>query len=421
MRVSTPRQTASLDLQRREIDRFANEQNYEIVATYEDVGKSGLTLQGRDGLSRLLSDVISGRAQFTHLLVLDVSRWGRFQDPDEAGHYEFVCRAHGVSVTYCRDIVRADARGHLVKQVRRVMAAEYVRQLSDRVRQGKRRAMEAGRAPGAWPRFMADRQLAAPDADSCSSPSRSEPFSPSADAMRLVRPGRRRELVIRRIFRLFTSGGMSMAAIARSLTDDGLMWTDGTPWNRRRVARALRHSLAMGVQTYGRSRTVLGARGPELDESRWGEFQAFDPVISKQTFAAAQARFAQLGGRKAYSNEELLAGLDRLVHLNGRVTVRMIDECPDLPSFRWYEARFGSLTKACQMIGYERPLLMRGLGADGAPLSRQAILAELRRVKAEQGRVTAALVAADPRLPSLSRIKKLFGSLTAACAEAECA
>jgi hypothetical protein len=25
--------------------------------------------------------------------VYDVSRWGRFQDPDEAAHYEFLCKA----------------------------------------------------------------------------------------------------------------------------------------------------------------------------------------------------------------------------------------------------------------------------------------------------------------------------------------
>ena len=28
----------------------------------------------------------------------DVSRWGRFQDPDEAAHYEFLCKAASVQV-----------------------------------------------------------------------------------------------------------------------------------------------------------------------------------------------------------------------------------------------------------------------------------------------------------------------------------
>ena len=35
--------------------------------------------------------------------VYDVSRWGRFQDPDESAHYEFLCKAAGVRVHYCAE------------------------------------------------------------------------------------------------------------------------------------------------------------------------------------------------------------------------------------------------------------------------------------------------------------------------------
>lgn len=43
-------------------------------------GKSGLRLNGRDALKRLIEDVQSGKADFTSILVYDVSRWGRFRD-----------------------------------------------------------------------------------------------------------------------------------------------------------------------------------------------------------------------------------------------------------------------------------------------------------------------------------------------------
>lgn len=165
LRVSNSRQTASLDLQRHEVERYASENGHEIVAVYEDRGISGLTLHRRPGLSQLLFDIVAGQAAFKQVLVLDVSRWGRFQDPDEAAHYEFVCRAHHVSIVYCRDPVTDDARGSLVKQVKRVMAADYSRQISERARHGKRRAMEAGHAPGAWPRYLAGRQIIEADGD----------------------------------------------------------------------------------------------------------------------------------------------------------------------------------------------------------------------------------------------------------------
>lgn len=424
LRVSTTRQTASLDLQRRELERFAAENGHEIVAAYEayeDRGRSGLTLEGRPGLSRLLVDIVAGRASFKQVLVLDVSRWGRFQDPDEAAHYEFVCRAHGVSIIYCLDLLRDDARGRLAKQVKRVMAADYSREMSDRIRRGKRRAMEAGRAPGAWPRYLAERQIIEADGQVGPVLIRGESPSNPALSVKLMRPQPERQVVIRRIFEMFVSGGRSMAEIAQALTSEGLTWADGTPWTRRRIARTLRHSLAMGVQPYGRTRTVLGVRRPEPDEDRWGERRAFEPVVSRRLFEAAQARFADLAGRSAYTDAELLQGLARLIRIHGAATVDLINRCPDLPSFRCYEARFGSLTLACRRAGFERSVFRRGLTREGAPLSRKAVLSALRRLEAEQGRVTAGRVIADPRLPSLWRIRQLFGSLTAARILAGCA
>jgi hypothetical protein len=47
----------------------------EIVRTYADEGKSGLRLDGRDALKRLIDDVHSGRTDFTTILVYDVNRW----------------------------------------------------------------------------------------------------------------------------------------------------------------------------------------------------------------------------------------------------------------------------------------------------------------------------------------------------------
>ncbi|MCK1652698.1 recombinase family protein [Bradyrhizobium sp. 149] len=47
-----------------------------IVRTYTDEGRSGLRIHRRQGLIELIDDVRSGRADFYHILVYDVSRWG---------------------------------------------------------------------------------------------------------------------------------------------------------------------------------------------------------------------------------------------------------------------------------------------------------------------------------------------------------
>jgi DNA invertase Pin-like site-specific DNA recombinase len=41
----------------------------EIVETYEDYGKSGLTIRGRASLQRLIADVCTGAANFSVILV----------------------------------------------------------------------------------------------------------------------------------------------------------------------------------------------------------------------------------------------------------------------------------------------------------------------------------------------------------------
>jgi len=74
------------------------------------------------------------QADFEYILVYDVSRWGRFQDVDESAHYEFICKQAGIKVAYCAEQFDNDGSmiSSIVKNIKRVMAAEYSRELSQR-------------------------------------------------------------------------------------------------------------------------------------------------------------------------------------------------------------------------------------------------------------------------------------------------
>jgi DNA invertase Pin-like site-specific DNA recombinase len=93
LRMSTEHQQYSLANQADAIAAYAQTEGFRIIKTYEDAGKSGVALAHRRGLKQLLEDVLKG-AEYRAILVYDVSRWGRFQDSDEAAHYEFVCIAN---------------------------------------------------------------------------------------------------------------------------------------------------------------------------------------------------------------------------------------------------------------------------------------------------------------------------------------
>ena len=84
--MSTEHQKYSTENQSEAICRYAEQRGFALVRTYEDSGKSGLRLDGRDALKQLIEDVRSGAADFSAILVYDVSRWGRFQDADESAY-----------------------------------------------------------------------------------------------------------------------------------------------------------------------------------------------------------------------------------------------------------------------------------------------------------------------------------------------
>ena len=110
---------------------------------------------------QLLSDVISGEINFRAILVLDVSRWGRFQDTDQAAHYEYLCREAGVQLHYCAESFENDggAISSIVKHMKRVMAAEYSRDLSARISRAQRQQAKLGFKMGGMAPYGTRRQV----------------------------------------------------------------------------------------------------------------------------------------------------------------------------------------------------------------------------------------------------------------------
>lgn len=131
VRMSTDHQKYSTENQAEAIRQYAARRGIEIVRSYADEGKSGLRLDGRDALKRLIDDVQAGTTDFTTILVYDVSRWGRFQDADESAYYEYICKRAGISVQYCAEQFENDGSpvSTIVKGVKRAMAGEYNRPL----------------------------------------------------------------------------------------------------------------------------------------------------------------------------------------------------------------------------------------------------------------------------------------------------
>ena len=74
VRTATEHPQYSTDTQSNKIRDYASKRGIVIVNTYADDGKSGLSIFGRTGFQKLLSDVDSGQADFNLILVYDIGR-----------------------------------------------------------------------------------------------------------------------------------------------------------------------------------------------------------------------------------------------------------------------------------------------------------------------------------------------------------
>jgi len=161
LRMSTEDQQYSIPFQLTAIREYALRRGFYVRHTYTDPGRTGVLIKHRKGLSQLLSDVVAGKADFKAVLVYDVSRWGRFQNPDEAAHYEFICAKAGIPVHYCAEQFLNDGtiQSVLMKSIKRIMAGEFSRELSVKVYDALKRLVLEGFQTGGLVPYGLERML----------------------------------------------------------------------------------------------------------------------------------------------------------------------------------------------------------------------------------------------------------------------
>ena len=352
VRMSTDYQRYSIENQAVVIAAYAQAHGLTIVRTYADKGESGLKLRNRGGLIRLLDDVQSGHAEFDHILVFDVSRWGRFQDIDESAHYEFTCRQAGIKVAYCAEQFENDGSliSNIVKNLKRVMAAEYSRELSAKVHAGQCRFARLGFILGGQVGYALQRELVDERSQSKGVLKKGERKYLITDHVRL-RPGTPDEVaVVRWIFQKFEQR-KSETAIADELNRKAVPTSTGRPWNRSLIGRLLRNENYVGSIVFNRRsrklRDVLVYNPPDL----WIRSEGcIEPIVGRDVFLHAKKIMVER--RVEVPEEEMLARLRRTLMKKGKLSPAIINGTVGLPCVKTYMDHFGSLREAYRLIGY---------------------------------------------------------------------
>jgi DNA invertase Pin-like site-specific DNA recombinase len=221
LRASTGLQPCSIDQQSMAIAAYAALRDFEIMDTYSDDAISGLTLSARPALRRLLADALAPDRKFQAILIYDVSRWGRFQDIDQGAHLEFLCRRAGVAVHYCAEPFENDGspEADLIKQIKRAIAAEYSRDLAQRVSLGKRHTSGRGLLAGGGTPFAMLREVVDDKGRAVVVLGRGQIKVASNYRVRLTAGPADAVETLKQIFRLYVVAGLKLPAIAAQLND----------------------------------------------------------------------------------------------------------------------------------------------------------------------------------------------------------
>jgi DNA invertase Pin-like site-specific DNA recombinase len=347
VRMSTDSQDYSTDHQREKIREYARNQSIEIVREYADEGKSGLDIKRRAGLLQLIQDVQSQQTDFGLIIVYDVSRWGRFQDIDEAAYHEHTCRRAGIEVVYCGEkfVGESGPYASLMKSMKRVMAAEYSRELSGKVFLAQSRFIQLGFKQGGHAGFGL-RRLAL---KACGTPRAYLEYRESkaalTDRVVLVWGPDNEVETVRRIYALYLDQKLSIFSIVDLLNKEQIPSEFGRPWTQHMLRSILTNVKYCGTLAYNRRSCKLSAARSKNAHEQWVlNTSAIDPIISPALFDRAQAERAQRTDR--YTRAELISLLQACHTEHGKVSSNIIAANPAMPDPQLFARAFGSLVAA---------------------------------------------------------------------------
>ncbi|MCL2624759.1 MAG: recombinase family protein [Planctomycetaceae bacterium] len=344
-------QENSCEIQEEKCRDFAGKNGFEIIAVYADRGKSGLNAEGRPEFQALLERVKTDNS-FQSIIVLDVSRWGRFQDIDLSGHYETVCRQYGKEVIYVsHGIIEKDPKRKLLhqlhKDIDRFQAAEYSETLSEKTKAGAVKVAQQGYRPGGSPpygmrRVMLDEQK---NRDRVLDPGQRKGLQ---NGRTILEPGDQvMQAVIHEIFELFVEKDYAERQIAGHLNSKGIPSPGGVSWSPGTIRKILGDEQYAGSVVYNKTSGPLKSKTKPNPPEKWiitpGSYEA---IIEHELFEKARDKI--LARRRQFSSEEIQRILKSVFDKYGLLSAPLIRVEETALTQHLIRNKFGSLPEAFQ-------------------------------------------------------------------------
>ena len=334
LRMSTEHQQYSTENQMAVIERYAAEHDMEIVATYSDEARSGLRLENRPGMRQMLEDAKREESGFDTILVYDISRWGRFQNPDQSASIEFACQEANVEVHYCMEQFVNDGSpvSNIIKAVKRLHGRRVQpRALPTRCSPASAGSSSSASAKGAWRATGCARMRVDQNREPQGLLHRGQYKSLQTDRAILVHGPEEEVETVRWMYRQFVNGGKLEGEIAALLNEQGIKTDLGRTWTRGAVHQVLTNEKYIGNNVYNRHSYKLKETHKNNPPEEWLRVKgAFEEIVDEPLFFTAQGMIRERNRR--FSDDEMLDRLKRLLEKEGHLSGFVIDEAENMPS-----------------------------------------------------------------------------------------
>jgi len=263
--------------------------NWRLKEVYFDEGISGCSVKKREAFNRMIADAEQGKIDL--ILTKEVSRFAR----NTVDTLSFTRRlsAIDVGVIFTNDnIDTREKDGELRLTIMASIAQEESRKMSERVKWGKRRQIEAGFVLGN--KAMLGYRI--------------------TNGVMEIEP--EEAALVKRIFSMYLHEKMSFYSIANTLNSEGVLTIKGNAWQMGGVATVLKNDKYVGDLTQGVYTTtdyLTGKRIKDYSDEKLVRIQNHhEGIVSREMWDGVQAEIKKRGalfceGRK-HSTKNWFAG-----------------------------------------------------------------------------------------------------------------
>lgn len=292
LRKSTDIQEASLEQQKEKIIQFAKEHSIAVIEFFAEEA-CGENVEARPQFRRMI-ECCKSEVVFQYVLVYDISRWGRFENPKESVYWEVEIEKAGRKLVFISEGFKDDSIGTSITNfVKSAEASEYLKNVRRQTKRGMIYNAQQGFWMGGRPPYGYSRAIV----ENC----RVVAILPEGkqkgikgQKIKLV-VNKPQAKIIKTIFVMNALQGLSTLSIVRYLNQNNYPPPRGKLWMKHSIWRMLHNEVYIGMLVYNRENKHKRQGDHKYNpKDQWVIVEnAHEPIITRELWDIVQSKTRQ--------------------------------------------------------------------------------------------------------------------------------